>query len=163
MTRDFLQRYLGRGRGKLATALRVMVKDLTTGARRREGMPMHDPLAVAAALQPELVSCRRLSVRVETEGRHTLGANIADLRAGSDRQGRGVEVEVALDVDSRSVLSFAPARSLPRRLARLVDIVVPNETEAQLLTGVAVRTVAEAKTAAARLHERGFRPARCRE
>ncbi|MBI3077496.1 MAG: ribokinase [Deltaproteobacteria bacterium] len=49
----------------------------------------------------------------------------------------------------------APARPLPRRLLRLVDLVTPNEHEAELLTGIAVRDLRGARAAGARLCEQG--------
>lgn len=41
-----------------------------------------------------------------------------------------------------TILNPAPAQSLPDRLLKLVDIVTPNETEATVLTGQAVREAA---------------------
>jgi ribokinase len=55
----------------------------------------------------------------------------------------------------RTVLTPAPAVELPEELLRLCDLCVPNETEAETLTGRAVRSVAEAEMAAAELRWRG--------
>jgi ribokinase len=52
------------------------------------------------------------------------------------------------------ILNPAPARPLPDRLLRQVSIVTPNETEAELLTGVRVHSVASAARAAAVLRAR---------
>jgi len=49
------------------------------------------------------------------------------------------------------VLNPAPARPLPRSILRNVDYLTPNETEAEILTGVAVRDLATAERAARRL------------
>ena len=46
---------------------------------RVDGASMHDPLAVAAALDPTLVELHATRVEVETGGRWTLGATVADL------------------------------------------------------------------------------------
>jgi ribokinase len=46
------------------------------------------------------------------------------------------------------LLNPAPARSLPAELLAPVDYLVPNETEAALLTGLAVTDTASATTAA---------------
>ncbi len=46
------------------------------------------------------------------------------------------------------VLNPAPARTLPSRLLRLVTVLTPNETEAELLSGVAVRNDRSAGRAA---------------
>ena len=43
--------------------------------------------------------------------------------------------EVARAVGGTTVLNPAPARELPRELLRLVDVIVPNEHEAELLGG----------------------------
>ena len=51
----------------------------------------------------------------------------------------------------------APTASLPDSLLELADYFVPNETEAAILTGSAVLTVADAERAAAALQRRGSR------
>lgn len=55
----------------------------------------------------------------------------------------------------RVILNPAPARDLPDSLLRQVSILTPNETEAQLLTGVRVNDVRSAGRAATRLLARG--------
>jgi ribokinase len=57
----------------------------------------------------------------------------------------------------RTILNPAPASPLPDELLRLADLCVPNETEAEALTGQAVATVAEARSAAQALLKRGPR------
>jgi ribokinase len=52
------------------------------------------------------------------------------------------------------ILNPAPAQPLPARLLRAVSILTPNETEAELLTGIKVRTLKDASRACAKL--RGF-------
>lgn len=51
----------------------------------------------------------------------------------------------------------APARPLPRRVLRLIDVLTPNETEAELLSGVRVTSPPSALRAASRLREQGAR------
>jgi len=58
---------------------------------------MHDPLAVAVALDPTLIETRRAAVDVETVGRLTTGATIADWRG---QWGRLANAEVAVAVDA---------------------------------------------------------------
>jgi len=53
------------------------------------------------------------------------------------------------------ILNPAPARSLPASLLSLVDVLVPNESETELLTGLPVGDPAEAEAAAAALQEMG--------
>jgi len=58
---------------------------------------MHDPLAVAVALDPTLVETRTAAVDVETTGRLTTGATIVDWRG---QWGRLANAEVAVAVDA---------------------------------------------------------------
>jgi ribokinase len=55
----------------------------------------------------------------------------------------------------RTILNPAPAAPLPDELLRLTDLCVPNETEAEALTGQAVATAADAGKAAQALMKRG--------
>ena len=66
---------------------------------------MHDPLAVAVALDPTLVETRRATVDVETTGRLTTGATIVDWRGQWGRLAN-TEVAVAVDADRFRQLFF---------------------------------------------------------
>ena len=55
----------------------------------------------------------------------------------------------------RVILNPAPARSLPAALLSIVDVLVPNEGETALLTGLPVGSDAEAEAAAAALRDIG--------
>jgi ribokinase len=55
----------------------------------------------------------------------------------------------------RTVLNPAPAVALPDELLALADLCVPNETEAELLTGLAAASLAEAEAAGRKLLQRG--------
>lgn len=69
--------------------------------------PLHDPLALMAALQPDLVTTRQMKVRVEHQGEFTSGMVVADLRA---QPKVGHFIEVAVDVDEeRAVGVFLSA------------------------------------------------------
>ncbi|MFM1692327.1 ribokinase [Aeromonas salmonicida] len=57
---------------------------------------------------------------------------------------------------TRVVLNPAPARPLPAELLALVDLITPNQTEAELLTGVKVSDEASAAQAADRFHQMGI-------
>lgn len=77
----------------------------TYGQGRFEGAAMHDPLAVAAALDPSLVDLRATHVEVETEGTWTRGETIPDLhgiRRSPWPAGWAIEdnARVAIDVDA---------------------------------------------------------------
>ena len=58
---------------------------------------MHDPLAIAVALDPTLVETRSAAVDIETTGRLTTGATIVDWRG---QWGRLANTEVAVAVDA---------------------------------------------------------------
>jgi len=66
-------------------------------------------------------------------------------------------MELAARHGVRAMLNPAPARELPDVLLRAVSILTPNETEAELLTGLSVRSEAEAARAAEQLAARGPR------
>jgi ribokinase len=63
--------------------------------------------------------------------------------------------EIGAAADCRVILNPAPAQELPMELYPLLDIISPNETEAELLTGIAVKDESSAAVAAAKLHDRG--------
>jgi ribokinase len=63
--------------------------------------------------------------------------------------------EIGSAADCRVILNPAPAQELPAELYPLLDIISPNETEAELLTGIAVKDESSAAGAAASLRDRG--------
>ena len=66
-------------------------------------------------------------------------------------------ISLAASRDIPVLLNPAPARTLPAGLFRRIDYLIPNETEASLLTGTVVRDQASANEAAGLLIERGAR------
>ncbi|MDI9228526.1 ribokinase [Serratia bockelmannii] len=54
------------------------------------------------------------------------------------------------------ILNPAPATQLSDALLALIDIITPNETEAEILTGIAVKSDEDAARAAQALHEKGI-------
>ncbi len=73
------------------------------------GMPLHDPLAVAAAADPTLCTWEALDVRVETRGEFTTGMTVADLRPGRGGRG-GATCEVAIAVEAERARRFVLER-----------------------------------------------------
>jgi ribokinase len=63
--------------------------------------------------------------------------------------------ELAAWAEVPVILNPAPARVLPDKLLKLVSILTPNESEAELLTGIAVSDEATAAQAAEQLRARG--------
>jgi ribokinase len=66
---------------------------------------------------------------------------------------RGLEIARAAGV--RTILNPAPAAALDDAMLALCDVVTPNESEAEALTGLPVTSVAEAEAAADALLKRG--------
>ena len=58
-------------------------------------------------------------------------------------------IDIAHEAGVTIVLNPAPAAPIPDAVMQKIDIVTPNETEAQVLTGVKVESEADAKRAAA--------------
>lgn len=63
--------------------------------------------------------------------------------------------QIAKANDVKVILNPAPARQLPPELLGLVDILVPNESEAELLTGVKVSNQVELEIAARKILDLG--------
>jgi ribokinase len=63
--------------------------------------------------------------------------------------------EIAAAHNVRVILNPAPAQPLPDELLRHVTVLTPNESEAELLTGIAVTDAAAAQQAAQALHAKG--------
>jgi inosine-uridine nucleoside N-ribohydrolase len=77
-----------------------------------EGLAMHDPLAVAVAIDPSLVTCTSLPVCVETRGLHTLGMTVADQRPSAYWSSDMPRLEVALEVEATRMLELFATRVL---------------------------------------------------
>ena len=68
-------------------------------------------------------------------------------------------LQIGREGGATTILNPAPAAPLDDALLALCDIVTPNETEAEALTGLPVATLDEAATAAAALRARGAKAA----
>ncbi len=64
--------------------------------------------------------------------------------------------QAAKNHQTRVILNPAPARELPDSLLKLVDVITPNETEAEKLTGISVCDETGAARAAQVLHDKGI-------
>ena len=98
--------------------------DFYASTGRDDGAAMHDPLAVAAAIDPSLCEWTDTRVQVEPEGRWTRGETVTDLknlrrRPWSDWPDEQ-NARVALEVDS--------ARAMERIIDRLRSLVEANPT-----------------------------------
>ncbi|EKO3418990.1 ribokinase [Vibrio fluvialis] len=64
--------------------------------------------------------------------------------------------QVAKEARTNVILNPAPARELPDELLSCVDVITPNETEAEVLTGITVTDDESAQLAADALHRKGI-------
>lgn len=64
-------------------------------------------------------------------------------------------LEIARTAGVRTILNPAPAAALTDQMLALCDLITPNESEAEGLTGMTVTTFTDAEAAADRLIERG--------
>jgi purine nucleosidase len=76
-----------------------------------EGAPIHDAVAVAHVLRPELVGTRQRNVEVELESDLCRGRTVVDLW---QRTGRPANANVGVDLDSDAFFDL-----LVERIARL--------------------------------------------
>ena len=74
--------------------------------REGGGMALHDPLAMAVALDPSLVTFERVGIRVECEDRLARGRTSADRLTAPAGRGAPATCRVALDVDAERALRF---------------------------------------------------------
>jgi purine nucleosidase/pyrimidine-specific ribonucleoside hydrolase len=77
------------------------------------GIVMHDPLAMGVALDPSLAGFEALHVEVETEGRVTRGASVADLRRLPAHRRPRPNCRVATTVDAPRFLRLFLERLCP--------------------------------------------------
>ncbi len=55
-----------------------------------EGASIHDPLAIAIFIKPELFTMRKMNVKIELKGEHTRGMTVCDYR---HIQGTGADID----------------------------------------------------------------------
>ncbi|MEH2350877.1 MAG: nucleoside hydrolase [Nostoc sp.] len=70
------------------------------------GCYLHDPLAMAVAIDPSLVTTESLYMVVETEGQFTTGLSLADRRDRRDDKTNPPNVKACLDVDTERFLKL---------------------------------------------------------
>ena len=84
--------------------------------RRCCGIPMHDPLALATAIDSSLVSTKEMYVGIESSRKHTRGTTLGKTRAWTGAQTR---ISVALDVDPDRCLNFFTSRVLSKKTGKV--------------------------------------------
>lgn len=95
----FTQAHVGRLAGRVGTMVSELMRFYDTFHRKVynfEGSPIHDALAVAHVLEPELVGTLERNVEIETESELCRGRTVVDLWQRTDREPNahvGVEVD----------------------------------------------------------------------
>lgn len=99
---EAVQRRLTAIGGPVAEACVALMMFYADRYEQRHGMPsppLHDPVAVAAVIDPDVVRTVSAPVVVETTGTHTAGATVVDLHHVT---GRPDSAEVAVDLEVRT-------------------------------------------------------------
>jgi purine nucleosidase len=98
-TEAVLERLRGLGTPLAETVVRLLVffRDRYRDIWGLPAPPVHDPVAVARVIDPELVRCEEAHVAVELHGTHTRGATVCD-RFGV--RGRTPNARVAMELDA---------------------------------------------------------------
>ncbi|HCJ02685.1 MAG TPA: ribokinase [Raoultella ornithinolytica] len=94
--------------------------------------------------------------QVEAEKVRIAGAQALLMQLESPLESVLAAAKIAHQHQTTVVLNPAPARDLPDELLSLIDIITPNETEAEKLTGIRVENDDDAAKAARVLHEKGI-------
>ncbi|EEY99957.1 ribokinase [Vibrio sp. RC586] len=108
-----------------------------------------------------------ICISAEANAKLTAAAIEPDLAAIRDARYLLMQLETPLDgilkaaqeakaAKTNVILNPAPARELPDELLKCVDLITPNETEAEVLTGITVSDDASAQQAADALHCKGI-------
>ena len=90
---------------------------------------MHDPLAVAVALDPTLVETRRAAVDVETTGRLTTGATVVDWR------GHGVASPTPKSRSTSTLSASATCSSMRWRASLTAQQAIRTSPSREVLCG----------------------------
>lgn len=104
---------------RLGTRRARLVSELAGSlVRRFSGFSLHDPLTVAAVVDPSLVKTQRFVVDVETVGELTRGQTVADRRPPHQiRGGREPNVDVCVSVDGERFLEMFMERVVQGRVS----------------------------------------------
>lgn len=94
--------------------------------------------------------------QVEAEKARIAGAQALLMQLESPLESVLAAAKIAHQHQTTVVFNPAPARHLPDELLSLIDIITPNETEAEKLTGIRVENDDDAAKAARVLHEKGI-------
>ncbi|MCG6266137.1 ribokinase [Vibrio furnissii] len=93
---------------------------------------------------------------IEPDLQHIRDAKYLLMQLETPLDGIVKAAQVAKEARTNVILNPAPARELPDALLSCVDVITPNETEAEVLTGITVTADASAQLAADALHGKGI-------
>lgn len=94
---------------------------------------------------------------LEKYRQHVIDASVLLMQLETPMETIIAAAKLAKQHDTLVALNPAPARELPDELLANIDIITPNETEAEQLTGITINNRDDAERAAAELHARGIR------
>jgi len=112
LTQAFLDQHMTGQNTAQAQAIRQLTRAGLQGRASHVGMPLHDLLAMAVAIDPAVVCCTPLPLHIETQGEHTRGMTVADRRERPHGANAGALVDIALQVDVDRMLSLFAERVL---------------------------------------------------
>ncbi|MDA0150144.1 ribokinase [Vibrio sp. LaRot3] len=92
----------------------------------------------------------------DNDATNIAGAEYLLMQLETPLEGIEYAAEIARQNNTKVILNPAPARDLPDALLANVDIITPNETEAEVLTGITVNDDDSAQEAANVLHRKGI-------
>lgn len=99
------------------------------------------------ALTPEFVTQHKSKI---------INASILLMQLESPLESVLLAAKIAKENQTKVILNPAPACFLPDELLSLIDVITPNETEAEVLTGVRIDNTEDAAKACEILHNKGI-------
>ncbi len=94
--------------------------------------------------------------KVEPHGKAIEKADYLLMQLETPLEGIEYAAKLAKEAKTNVILNPAPARALSDSLLACVDVITPNETEAEVLTGITVSDDSSAQEAAQALHHKGI-------
>jgi purine nucleosidase/pyrimidine-specific ribonucleoside hydrolase len=126
LTETFVRQTMQTHDTPLTRAMWHLTRQALQGPYGPRGMALHDPLAVAVAIDATLVQCVPLPLVVERRSPHTLGMTVADRRDAARRSTAWPEIQVALEVDAARVLALFAERVLTKPVAVATPLSTPQ-------------------------------------
>ena len=115
LTQEMMRRALASRRDAVARFVCDCTERLFAFVHEQEGeagFPLHDPLTVAASIDPTFISTEAMHVEIETSGKWTEGMTVADRRPFKPVWKKPSNADVSVGVDASRFLSFFLERVL---------------------------------------------------